>query len=56
MCLVVTFNMKKYKIAVGGNSTEIKRVLSILFKHGYVFSSNRVKTVEDIEKLWVTNE
>ena len=44
--------MKRYKIHVGGRASEIKRVLSILFKRGYVFASNRIRTVESLEKLW----
>jgi len=44
--------MKRYKIHVGGNPREIKRVLSVLFKLGYVFTPNRVRTMENVERLW----
>ena len=48
--------MKKYKIYVGGHPREIKRILSILFKLGYVFTPNRVRTMENVEKLWSSIE
>ena len=44
--------MKKYKIYAGGNPAEIERILSILFKHGYVFTNSRVRTIEGIRRQW----
>jgi hypothetical protein len=44
--------MKKYKIFVDGNPAEIRRVLSTLFKFGYVFTSNRVRTINEVQNLW----
>ena len=47
--------MKKYRIYAGGDAIEIERILTILFKHGYVFTGSRIRTMELVRKQW-TNE
>ena len=44
---------KKYKIHVAGTPWEIDRVLTALFKRGYVFNSNyRLRKYEEVVCRW----
>ena len=48
--------MNKYKISVGRDRNEIQRVLTELFKYGFVFSRNqRVKDYETVKRYWEFN-